>query len=235
MNYINILFVILGIFACSIDSDRPITKEKIHDAEAKKSDGFGLYREYCSGCHDDLENSKVKYTTVAKIKEAMKIDNMKFLQSELNSQEIKAIELALNSGGASSGDSSFGGSSFGGSSSGSSGSGDSSSGSSSSGSSGSGGSSSGGSSSEGTSSEGTSSGNDDSNNNSGNNDSNSNIDGAKLYKKYCSACHRLLNDSTKKGATVGRIKSGLNLKSMKFLKSKLREDEIKAIAKVLSD
>ena len=136
----------------------------------------------------------------------------------LNSLEIKAIEIALNSGSSGSGSSGSGSSGSGSSGSGSSGSGSSGSGSSGSGSSG--------------------SGNNDSNNdNSGNdesNDSNSNIDGANLYKEYCQRCHKPLNDSTKKGATVGRIKSGMNEKSMQFLKSKLNDQELQAIEKALA-
>lgn len=59
-------------------------------------------------------------------------------------------------------------------------------------------------------------------------------EGASLYRSHCQECHGSLEQSAKKGATVERIKSGMQNAAMKPLKSKLNDQDLKSIANALS-
>ena len=74
----------------------------------------------------------------------------------------------------------------------------------------------------------------DSGNNKPDNSGEGHIEGAKLYQSYCKNCHGSLEKSVKKGATVESIKLGMEKNAMKPLKSKLNDQELKAIEKALS-
>ena len=76
--------------------------------------------------------------------------------------------------------------------------------------------------------------NNDNTNDNTNDDNTTEISGLQLYRSHCKECHKKIANSAKKGATVNRIKAGLELDPMKFLKSELSEEEIEAIAKLLS-
>ena len=59
------------------------------------------------------------------------------------------------------------------------------------------------------------------------------LDGAKLYQKYCEECHNPLENSSKKGASVGRTKQALIYEPMKSGVGNISDEELALIAKAL--
>jgi hypothetical protein len=58
-------------------------------------------------------------------------------------------------------------------------------------------------------------------------------DGAALYAQYCAACHGPLEQSSKRNATLGRIKSGMQAPVMAFLETQLSDIQLQAIEAAL--
>ena len=58
-------------------------------------------------------------------------------------------------------------------------------------------------------------------------------DGAALYAEYCAGCHGPLEQSSKRNATLGRIKSGMQSADMAYLETELSDTQLEAIVAAL--